>query len=523
MSSLGTAFAEIKADYAAARSSRFRRRRTGLALSGGHADFHYRSEADYLRMMEEARDMDRNDLSVGGIVDRACVNTLQGGFTIDAQTPDPVLNEELEARWSEWSDDSDSCDVTGERAFADLEWLALRHMFVDGDMVALLTEEGAIELVEAHRLRTPTNTKKNVVHGVHLDSRRRRLEYWLTKDDIDPRRPLVRVGDTLPFPVRDESGERVLSHIYNPKRATQTRGVTALAPAFDTTGQLEDIFFAKLVQQQVSSCYTIFRQREAGAPPPGARGQRGAQETQTLSDGSVRTIEGIAPGMEIIGAPGETLHGFSPSVPNAEFFPHVKLMLTLVGLNLGLPLILVLMDGSETNFSGWRGAMDQAKLGFRRNQGSLSRKLHRPVWRWKVRGWASEDTALLRAWERHGALFFAHRVNCPRWPYVQPLDDAKADALRVEEYQTSPRRLQAELGGEWEEVAAEAVADRGLLIRKAIEEADSINKQFPSAAVSWREVLDRKRGGERRGADAGRRGEDAGASNGKTNGVAAHV
>jgi len=74
---LAETFDEIRADYAAAKSSRFRRHRSGVPTSGAHADYHYRSESDYLRLMEWARDFDRNDVLVGSLLDRCCHNTVQ--------------------------------------------------------------------------------------------------------------------------------------------------------------------------------------------------------------------------------------------------------------------------------------------------------------------------------------------------------------------------------------------------------------------------------------------------------------
>ena len=108
----------------------------------------------------------------------------------------------------------------------------------------------------------------------------------------------------------------------------------------------------------------------------------------------------------------------------------MRLILTLIGINLGLPLVMVLMDASETNFSGWRGAVDQARLGFRQNQKRLINRFHKPVYLWKVRQWMAEDAALRRAAARSDVNIFAHRWNPPTWPYIQPLQDATADLLR---------------------------------------------------------------------------------------------
>lgn len=475
---------EIKANYSAARSSRFRRRRN-VPLQGAGADYHLSSEGDWLQVLEYARDMDRNDAVVGQIVDRAVANEIQDGIQLDPETGSEELDRELAARWEAWAGNPDECDAAGELTFHQMERLVSRQVKIDGDMMALPLESGALQLVEAHRCRTPKNTKRNVVHGVLLDPQRRRLEYWFTKDELDPSKQVQRVSEMAQYPVRDDDGNRMLFHVLNPKRVSQTRGVTALAPIFDLQGMFEDTNFAKLVAQQVLSCFVIFRMREdlgsLGGPPP-----LGASEETTHSDGSVKVIENLSPGLEITGAPGEKFDGFSPQIPNPEFFDHMKFILTLIGVNLGLPLVMVLLDAKETNFSGWRGAVDQARMGFRDNQANLIARFHRPVYRWKVRQWLSEQPE----WERLAGVrdVFGHRWNPPSWPYIEPYKDAQADALRLDKNLTSPRRLQAERGREWKAVARELVEDRALLIRGALEQATGLEGEFPGCGVTWRDL-----------------------------------
>lgn len=485
---MAEAFDGIRSDYAAARSSRHRRRRTGVNPTGSGADYHYRSEGDYLRLLEQARDFDRNDVLVGQMVDRVLDNTIQDGFRLDVDTGDDGLDDALETRWREWSRDADQCDVAGECSFAEIERLVLRHTIVDGDVLVLPLKDGSLQVVEGHRLRTPSATKQNVVLGVKLDQNRRRLEYWITRDDIDPNATLKLVSDTLQIKARGEDGHRQVFHILNPKRASQTRGVTAFAPIFDHCGMFEDINFARLVQQQVVSCFAILREREGdfagGKPAP-----TGAQTTETQADGSARVIQGIAPGMEIPGLPGEKISAFSPNVPNPEYFDHVRLIMQLIGINLGLPLVLLLLDASETNFSGFRGAVDQARLGFRRNQESLIRRLHCPTYQWKVRQWMAEDPAI-RSAEAAGKNVFGHHWHPPTWPYIEPLKDGQAAVLRIQKMLTSPRREHAKDGRDFYEIVTETVADNAYKIRAAKTAAMEINKEFKDdQPCHWRELL----------------------------------
>lgn len=480
-------FNKIRADYDMSRESRFVRRRTGLAPSGGSADYHYRNEGDYYHDIEKARDMDRNDAVVGQTVDRAVANIVQGGFSLDPKTGDKRLDADLQARWRAWANSADEVDIAGEFTFRDIEAHSMRSMLLDGDVVVLGLQDGAVQMIEAHNVQTKTRVD-NTVLGVTKNRYGKRERYWVMQDPIESWS--LSHEPATPVNVRDENGLRQLFHVYNPKRVTQTRGVTAFAPIFAITGMFEDINFAKVVQQQVVSCFAVFRSRVAQPDLPSVTPSYGRSEIEATAAGT-RYIEGISPGMEIVGAPGEQLEGFSPNVPNAEFFDHVKLMLTLIGVNLGLPLTLVLMDGSQTNFSGWRGAVDEARKGFKANQQNLIRRLHEPLYRWKVAQWLSDDRALRNAAETGRRDVFAHKWNAPAWQYIEPLKDAQGDAFQLQSALTSPRRKHAERNGEeWEVIRREIIEDNASAIIDAKKRAMRINSQFDDGQpVHWRDLI----------------------------------
>jgi capsid protein len=192
--------------------------------------------------------------------------------------------------------------------------------------------------------------------------------------------------------------------------------------------------------------------------------------------------------MQLFGDPGETLDGFSPNVPNPEFFEHARLLLTIIGINLGLPLVMVLMDSRESNFSAWRGAVQMAQAGFRSNQKFIVRRFMRPDYRRLVRRWASLDPAIRAAAGRSDVDLFAHKWALPAWPYIDPLKDAGADLLRVRNALISQRRRAAERNLDWEDLTAEIVEDNSLLIERAHQRAEELNAKYPALNVTWREV-----------------------------------
>ncbi len=480
---------EARADYNAAKNSRYRRKRTGVQASGTGGDYHYRIENDYFGIIEQARDAERNDSLINRIVESFTTNVIQSGFKLDPQTGDKKLDLELWERFCAWADDPDECAIAGEFSFHEYENLVLRRTVFDGDVFVLPLQSGQMQMVEAHRVRTPRNTKKDVIHGVMLDGFRRRLEYWIAKDDIDPMTSVKLVSDVVQYAARDKDGNRQVLHIYDAKRMTQTRGMSALAVIIDPVAMRDDIEFATMVKQQAASCYAIIRERALGSDVNNDPSGMGYGYSQQQGGGYTRQVNGIAPGMEVLGEPGEKITGFSPNIPNPEYFQQISGIVRLISANLGCPPEIALFDTTQTTFHGYRGAVDEARRGFRRNQEWLKNKFHRPIYKWKVRQWLSEDSALRSRYAAIGEKLFNHKWNSPNWAYIDPTKDAQGDVTQLENGLISPRRWANGRGYDIDELNAEIVADNVSKIRLALDAASEIEAEYPCAGVSWREIL----------------------------------
>lgn len=477
------------ADYDMSRDSRYNPRRYGLAPMGGPADYHYRVETDYYTDIEKARDLDRNNSIIGTCLDRSVANIVQSGFKLDPQTGSKRLDALLWEKFNRWATDASQCDIAGEFCFRDFEMHAQRSVTRDGDCVVLGLNTGHLQFIEGHSIQTDS-TQEDTVLGVKKDQYGARVAYWIMQDDIDPQ---GRKEKAVPVPTLDEDGMRQVFHVYNPKRMSQTRGVSALAAIFESAGMLGDLQFAKLVQQQVAACFAILHQRPANGSNtalPVKNPGYGERSTETTPSGR-RFLEGIVPGMEVFSDPGTKIEGFSPDTPSAGYFEQVKLILQTIGVNLGLPLCLVLMDGSETNFSGWRGAVDEARKGFRFHQDNLISRLHTPTYEWKVLQFLEDDDvkSILTDDAEQITNVFGHKWNAPRWSYIDPVGDGQGDEIRMKMTQTSRRRMHAEHGDEWEEIYSEQIDDHGDAIEKALERCTLINGKYPGAGIQWFHLL----------------------------------
>lgn len=484
----------LRQDYLAGTNTKFMPAVRGVMPMGSGADYHTRNERAYYYMMERARYFDRDNLVVKQGINRLVANVLQDGFSLDVQTEDKGLNKALGEQWFAWSNDPTAVDVEGEKSFHALAGLALRHRFVDGDSVQILTDDGQIQFFEAHRIKSPTSVRsKNTVLGVRMSPLRKRLAYLVAKEDIDPNRQLGTLKDVEEYGVRDAEGFRILTHVYDPDRASQTRGITAFATLCYALSMHDDLQFATLVKAQVASCFAVLRELEKNAAPMPAlqddpAAVTGATRQETQEDGTVRTIAGIAPGMDVRGNPGEKLHMASPNIPSAGFFEHAALILTFVAINLDMPLQVFLLDPTKTNFSGWRGAVDQMRIRMRAIQRYMIERFYCPVYRWKVRQFIQQDRTLRKLFAKHGQEIFAHTFNPPTWPYIEPLKDAQADTLKGRENLLSYRRIMAAQGIDGEDHMTECVDDRAARALYSYQKAQELNAANPGLEVTWREL-----------------------------------
>lgn len=482
---------DVRSSYFAGGESRYLPMPTGIDPMGTGADYHYSSEFSYFLMMERARADDRDNMVVGQAINRVVANILRTGMSLDFDTGDKAVDLELRARWKEWSSDPRQCDYEQQRTWNKIVQGCLRNMIVDGDVFQLLTGEGSVQTIEAHRCRNPwdkkglTATGPTIVHGVERQSGRP-VAFWLTDEEKIGLMPSRRFN-SYRYDIFDRS-LRVVCHAAMTKRLSQSRGVSALVPAVYATKYHDDLQFAALVNAKRSSFIAFVMEYEPGFPPKGKR-QGGTRATDTRSDGTTRTLEDGTPGQVIQGREGEKITPWSANVPAPSFFEHSSLLLSILAVNLDLPPMSLMLDAKQGNFSSYRGVMDQAQLRYEQIQQELIDRLCDPVVDWQLTRWLAADRALARVAGRQDINIRGHRWVPQGWPYIQPVQDAAADDMRVSRNLTSARRIARKReGADWDDLVDEIVEDRAYLVRRSMEVATLIQREYPEFELDWREL-----------------------------------
>jgi lambda family phage portal protein len=484
---------DIYSQWGDSRESRLHRDRN-LPSTGADADYRWRHDSAFYRQVEQARDMQNEDAVIGPSIRMSRRNVVgPNGFSLDPQTESKRFNQQVWERFTEYSNDKRECDVMGHRTFAQMCGLIYSQATVDGDIFPVGVEsDGRIKLQiwEADQIRTPSNKRNNdanakerVVLGVEINEFRQRMKiYAATRTGLTG---TARDEDIAPIDVlHPRLGIEQVFHVYSPSRSSQTRGASALYPAFSVADYFEDINFAKLVQSFVCSCIGFVE--EVPKDDDEIERDKPTTDTTDAEDPAAylglrdRIMEEIFPGARFKTKPGRKLVPFSPSTPNPEFFQHAKLMLQLIGINLGLPLVMLLMDASETNFSGWRGAVEEAKNGFIDNQTMMICCLLRPFYRL----WLATEIARGRITPPANVSNpFRHEWRGRAWPYIEPLKDANAQSYRMRNLLGSPRRIHMEMSQDWETEIDHTVEDNSYAIFAALKEADRLTKRCKSRGI----------------------------------------
>src|SRR5690606_24190967 len=95
------------------------------------------------------------------------------------------------------------------------------------------------------------------------------------------------------------------------------------------------------------------------------------------------------PGMIVRLPRGAKMNPFSPSVTTLDTQHQKRQIMREIGLAVGLPLELTLLDHSDSSFSANRATLETYKRTARHTQRWLSRTLHSRVYRWKIAHWVA--------------------------------------------------------------------------------------------------------------------------------------
>jgi hypothetical protein len=493
---------ESQATYASGESSRMNPVPKGINPFGTDADYHYRTEYNYFLHVERARASVRNHPLVEQGINRLIANLRLGEETLDVDSGDEAVDADHQQWFANWGSDPKQCDFEQTRNFGQIAQQSFFNEVVDGDIVHLPLREGSLQTWENHHLRTPwghrpTNSDRNgIIHGAEVRDGKT-VAYWLTPSNLSFSQMVPRNGQSKRFPVFDAAGNKITFWLGFTHRFAQRRGISRLSAPRDAMTGFDDLNYAhiKSALRRALISYLMESVQQNGpttnvAPGTGALPQGGDRYSVNdvgLGLQSIVVEQSGEPAQVFKTPEGYSIKGHNANMPGAGFFEHSALMLTMLAVNLDLPLMFLLLDGSLVNFHGGRMTFDQAKLRFRKLQKDQIDGLYAPTYLWKTRqrltpGSVCYDSAFARA-VANGANPFKFKFRSHGWPYCKPLEDAAGEDLAERRNLKSLKSILGDRGIDDDEHREEVIVGRGKWARRAIQEAMAIKNEFPEAEI----------------------------------------
>jgi len=399
-----------------------------------------------------SRDACRNNPIARAAIDRMVTDIIGTGVSPKPMAASGSLRMQLIDTWEAWSL---TCDADGQTDFYGLQYLALRAMLESGEVLGLLEHDArhdiplSIRLLESDHLPFKNERLGNghvIVDGIELDTRGRRVAYWLHPhhpNDFD-------IIDNTPVRV---PAHRVL-HLFESTRPGQLRGVPVLAPVLLRLKDLDEFDDAQLVRQKIANLFVGFITKPA--PDPGVE-LIGPGNTPLPDDPAEQPPLVFKPGVLQELQRGEGLEFSTPPGTSTGYQEFTRHQLHLIAAALGLPYPILTGDYSSVNDRVVRVAINEYK---RRAEALIRHVLEPQLCEPVRRAWV--DAGILS-----GVLPAGEAVQMKRtlwtphgWPYIHPVQDIQADVLAINNGIMSRKEAVTKRGYDVEVVDREIADDR---------------------------------------------------------------
>ena len=403
-----------------------------------------------------ARWLIRNNGYAANAIESWAGNVVGAGIKPSSLIADAALKARVQKLWLEWTDEADADGFTD---FYGLQRRAAREVFIAGEVFFRFRprrpEDGLLVPLQLQMLPAemlPLNRNETLAggtvirQGIEFDRIGRRVAYhFLRRHPGDVTDPGL-AGETVRIPASE------IIHVIDPVDAGQLRGVSKFAPSIVKLFLLDQYDDAELDRKKVAAMHALFITTPQPAEPFDAGEGTGENGERTMD---------LQPGQIVMLEPGEQVQTSDPADSGATYEPFQYRTLLQVSAALGIPYAYLSNDMIKANYSNARLAL----LEFRRRTEAWQHavmvwQLCRPVWqRWL-------DTAILAGalslpdYDRSRRQYLACSWLPPKWDWVDPLKDAKAEIEQIAAGLKSRSQALAERGYDAEAVDAEIAADQ---------------------------------------------------------------
>lgn len=430
------------------------RRLKHFSASRAHVNTHVSvSGAD---LNARARHLVRNNGYAANAAESFAANIVGEGIKPSSGIQRAKLKKDLQASWLAWTDEADFEGITD---FYGIQRRIAREVFITGEaFVRVSVSSGRLQLqllpAELIPLSKTEVSKQGtqIRQGIEFDARGRRIAYHaLTSHPGDVTANADKLArETVRIPARD------VMHIFDPIDAGQIRGYTRFASVMAKLFLLDQYDDAELDRKKVAAMFAGFITKpgldETAYDP--VVGDLKAQ------DDDIGQID-LEPGTLQFLKEGEDIRFSDPADVGGAYEAFQYRTLLAVTSGLGMPYANVTSDMLKANYSNTRAAL----LEFRRRASAFQHavlvyQFCRPVWQRWMDLEVLSGRLKIRDYETKRATYTSASWLPPRWEWVDPVKDIRAEIDAMQAGIKSRSQAISERGYDAETLDAEIAADR---------------------------------------------------------------
>lgn len=415
------------------------------------------------RIRNRARDASRNDWSGESAIQKWTTSLVGIGITPRfKRIKDKVRKQELVDLWNDFAAKSDAdcvLNVYGQQTLVVRSWLdggevfaRRRPRFLDEGLPVPVQ----VQLIEAEfcpMLSVNSYTGLpvgNVIRdGIELNKRGKRVAYWFYKEHPGDGTNLLGLPNEL---VRVAASE--VTHIFEPKRPGQLRGVSMLAPVLNRLKTIENYDDATLTRQQLANLVVGFITR--GLPTVGEDEDINPLTNEANVEGPIGSLVGLQPGLIQELGDGEKVEWSNPPEAGTNYPDYMRTQHMGTSAAAGLPYELFSGDIKEISDRTLRVIINE----FRRFAEQRQWQIIIPMFCQVVVDWFVQAGVLSGVISADEADEVRRVEHAPHgWQYIHPVQDPQGKKLEVDSGFRSRSSVIAERGDDADMVDDEIQAD----------------------------------------------------------------
>jgi len=430
--------------------------RDGRTYIAGSGEAH--QKYDRKKLIAQSRIFYYDNAIYSGLIERA-VSYIAGDVALQSNHPNKNHNAKVEKLWKNFWEKGKP-EVRGILSGDQVIKMICRELLVAGDTGAIKTNQNKLQLIEAEQIAG--KIKDDAKDGIKKDTYGKPQSYYVC--------PYNRGGqpdtrNAKPYKPAD------FLFVTDPKRPSSVRSVPPSQASFPMLHRINDVCDSEAIAMQMLSRIAVSITREMG---PEQAYEESVEDPNKTEDEVASMLTELGTALIFHGEPGDDIQGVNHNIPGKDFGESIKMFLRLLGLPLGLPLEVILLDWTQSNYSQSRAVLEQAYQMFKARQKILKTMFLSEVFNWKYAHWVIEGLIT----DRKGG--DAHEWILPTFPWLDQLKEAQAHAAKLDRTMTTHTAVCKSQGLDREDVVNTRVRE----IEDAIERAKKTEEKT-GIKVPW--------------------------------------